>query len=123
MVALVLALAGVVLGCSSAGSGSNDGGRSPGGSPVTEPGSSLDVIVEPVRADVATRAGVDPTAVEVVTAEAVEWSDGSLGCPQPGMVYTQAIVSGWRVVVRAGGRDFDYRVTGPGQFRLCDRPS
>jgi hypothetical protein len=27
---------------------------------------------------------------EVVSAKAVTWSDGSLGCPEPGKLYTQA---------------------------------
>jgi hypothetical protein len=121
-VVLALILAGLAAGCS-AGS-STGGASSQGGSPVTDqPGATADPIVEPVRADAATRAGVDPATVEVVTADATEWNDGSLGCPEPGMVYTQAIVSGWHVVVRAGGREYDYRVTGPGRFRLCEHPS
>jgi hypothetical protein len=121
-VVLVPILAWLMFGC--AASGASDGIDSHGGSSMTsQPSTTADPIVEPVRADAATRAGVDRSAVEIVQAAAVEWSDGSLGCPEPGMLYTQAIVSGWHVVVRAGGRDFDYRVTGPGQFRLCEHPS
>jgi hypothetical protein len=56
----------------------------------------------------------------VIEAAAVEWSDGSWGCPEPGMTYTQAIVNGWQVVVEAAGQTLDYRATGPGSFRLCE---
>lgn len=79
-------------------------------------------MLDPVIADAAERAAVDAAEVIVVSSTAVEWSDGSLGCPQPGMAYTQALVSGFQITVQAGGRNLDYRVRGPGQFKLCDKP-
>jgi hypothetical protein len=81
-----------------------------------------DGVLAPVVADAATRAGSDTSAVSVVSAEPADWSDGSLGCPEPGVLYTQALVSGWRIVVRVGDQEVDYRVTGPGAFRICERP-
>jgi hypothetical protein len=36
---------------------------------------------------------------EAVVAERVTWSDGSLGCPEPDMLYTQALVEGYRIVL------------------------
>jgi hypothetical protein len=36
---------------------------------------------------------------EAVVAERVTWSDGSLGCPEPDMMYTQALVEGYRIVL------------------------
>ena len=57
----------------------------------------------------------------VISAEAVTFPDGSLGCPQPGMVYTQALVDGYKIVAEAGGKTYDYRGTGS-TFRLCSRP-
>ena len=62
---------------------------------------------------------MDLAAATVVTAEAVEWSDGSLGCPEPGMMYTQAITPGYHVVISVGGVEYDYRATDAGQVRLC----
>ena len=41
--------------------------------------------------------------VKVLTVESVTWSDGSLGCPEPGMMYTQALVRGHRIRVDAAG--------------------
>ncbi len=79
-------------------------------------------VLEPVIVDAAARAGVQPSEVVVVSATAAEWSDGSLGCPQPGMLYTQAQVSGYQVILRAAGQDLDYRVQGPDQFKLCEKP-
>jgi|GEM_PF-907539 hypothetical protein len=57
--------------------------------------------------------------VEVVTAEAVTWSDGSMGCPQPGLAYTQALVPGYRIVLRAGGQTLNYHVGGKGGPSFC----
>ena len=56
-------------------------------------------IVTPARADLARRLGVDPDDLEVISAEEVTWPDGSLGCPEPGMSYTQALVDGSKVVL------------------------
>lgn len=73
-----------------------------------------------VVADAAKRLAVEPAQIAVVSVEATTWSDGSLGCPEEGMLYTQALVEGHRVLVSANGTALDYRVTGPGAFRLCE---
>jgi hypothetical protein len=85
-------------------------------------GSLPAAIIDPIVADAAARLGVDPSAVTVVDAHEETWSDGSLGCPEPGMMYTQALVDGYQVVVEANGTQLDYRGSGPGQFRLCEAP-
>ena len=95
--------------------------------PSSEPGASGDVtlpasIIDPVVTDAAGRLGVDPSAVTIVSAHLETFSDGSLGCPEPGMLYTQALVDGYQVVVEANGTRLDYRGSGPGQFRICENP-
>ena len=47
--------------------------------------------------------------------------DGGLGCPVPGMSYTQVQTEGFKVVVEAGNTSYDFRGTGPGTFRLCEK--
>ena len=54
-----------------------------------------------------------------VRAEAVTWPDGSLGCPQPGQAYTQALVPGWRLVVQGPSREAVYHASQRGQWLLC----
>lgn len=124
-------LAALTLACSAASgtSGPAEPSRlpsdgSPTGSllPADGEGQAPADLLEPVIADAAARTGVDASQVTVVSSTSVEWSDGSLGCPQPGMAYTQALVSGFQVILRAAGRDLDYRVRGPGRFKLCDKP-
>jgi hypothetical protein len=74
-----------------------------------------------IAADVEMRAGRPATDLELIRAEAITWSDGSLGCPQPGAFYTQALVDGYWIVWRASdGREWDYRATQRGTFILCE---
>lgn len=80
-------------------------------------------VLAAIGADAASSAGVPAEQVRVVSVEPVTWRDGSLGCPKPGMYYTQAIVPGHRVLVEVDGRRFDYRVGAGGRFRRCDRPA
>ncbi len=79
-------------------------------------------LLEPVIAAAAELAGVDPADTRVVTAQEMMWPDGSLGCAEPGMMYTQAIVPGYWVIVEAGGEGYDYRLDDQGRFRLCTLP-
>ncbi len=76
-------------------------------------------LLERTKADAAQRSGRKPEEIEVIAAESVTWSDGSLGCPQPGMAYTQAIVEGYRIRLRAGGEELDYHAGRGGHFVLC----
>ena len=50
--------------------------------------------------------GVD--AVTVVSYDPVEWPDTSLGAPRPGRVYAQVITPGFKVVLTAEGRRYEY---------------
>ena len=80
-------------------------------------------IVDNAIADAAGRAGVDPSAVTVVAAEAHDWPNGALGCPEPDMMYTEVITPGYRVVVEAGGTEFDYRAsTRSNDVHWCENP-
>lgn len=127
VVLAVLGLAALVAACSdgpSGESGSPAAGPSGSGPASGAPAGSLDPIagalVRPVIADAAARLAVDPAAVALVSIEPVTWNDGSLGCPRPGEMYTQALVDGHRIVVSARATTLDYRVTGPGAFRVCE---
>lgn len=87
----------------------------PSGTPTEVPADRWAAIEDDLR----TR-GVDGTP-ELVSAEAVTFSDGSLGCPSPGQSYTQALVDGMRVVVSVDGVSYDYRFGGGGAPKLCTR--
>jgi hypothetical protein len=92
-----------------------------GGSPNTTDALPPDLLAEIVTAG-ASEAGVDADAVDIVVAEQVTWSDGSIGCPEPGMMYTQALVPGYRVVLEADGQQLNFHATESGDFRFCENP-
>lgn len=77
-------------------------------------------VLDPLLDDAASRTGSPRESITVAEAEAVTWPTGALGCPAPGMMYTQALVDGWQVILLAGETRIDYRATGPGQFRVCE---
>lgn len=79
-------------------------------------------ILEEIVADLAQALGAAPGEIEVLHDEAVTWSDGSLGCPEPDKVYMQMLVPGYRVILGHGGQQYDYRASERGTFRLCERP-
>ncbi len=91
------------------------GPLSPSGAPAEVSEARWTAIVD----DLAAR-GVTGTP-ELVSAERVAFSDGSLGCPTPGHSYTQAIVEGMRVIVQADGMPWDYRFGTGDRPRLCER--
>ena len=89
--------------------------------PETSPvvGELPESLLQKLLSDLAEKTGRGVDRYEIVRAEAVVWSDGSLGCPQPGQMYTQALVEGYWVVIQVEGEAFDYRTNGDRSFILC----
>jgi len=52
---------------------------------------------------------VKPEDIRVVSVEQVDWPDGCLGIEKPGMMCTQAIVPGYRIILEADGKEYEYR--------------
>jgi hypothetical protein len=62
-----------------------------------------------VRQDLAQRLNLAEGQIALVHAEAVDWPNSSLGCPQPGMAYLQVITPGYRLVLAAGAVSAEFR--------------
>jgi hypothetical protein len=127
--ALLLASSALLASC---------GAPDEGADPTTDPPVAEETTVEPtnspsgtpapgavVRAvdDLAASLGVDAGEVEVVSVEEVTWRDGSRGCAEPGMAYTQALIDGSRITLRAGGRTYEYHSGGSQPPARCDKPT
>jgi hypothetical protein len=85
----------------------------------TDGSQAMQTMLEQIRADGAQRAGVAPGDVKILAVESVTWSDGSLGCPEPGMMYTQALVRGYRIRVDAAGTVLQYHANARYAFLHC----
>jgi len=76
-------------------------------------------IVSQARDELAGELGVQPEKISVVEAEAMRWSDSSLGCPEPGKMYAQVITPGYRIVLEHEGERYDYHTNQQGYMKLC----
>lgn len=87
---------------------------------------SPDVLARPevqaAIADLAERQGVAADAVSVVGFTSVTWRDGSLGCPVPGRMYTQALVPGEQLVLKVGSGLYSYHAAKGKAFSYCANP-
>jgi hypothetical protein len=88
--------------------------------PSSNPNTAPETVTDKAVLDLAARLKVSEDSVIVVAAEAVTWPDGSLGCPQPGMFYTQALVDGSRVLLEVDGRTYVYHAGRDGEPFLCE---
>jgi hypothetical protein len=77
-------------------------------------------LLDKIRAALATEQGIAAADVKVISAVAVNWPNGAMGCAKPGRMYTQAIVPGYRVVLEAGGKQFAYNASTRGAYKRCD---
>jgi len=76
-------------------------------------------ILDPILKEAAMLAKVPREKLVIVRAQSVVWNDGSLGCPEPGMMYTQALIKGYWVMIEGAGQTYDFRVDARGRFQLC----
>ena len=83
----------------------------------TIPGSEQAVAA--AIADLIQRTGVTLAEITLVSLEAREWSDTSLGCPQEGYMYAQVITPGYFVVLEAQGVEYIYHTDGTSTVVLC----
>lgn len=100
-----------------------DPSSSPSASPPSTPSSGAPADAVRAAEDLAATLGVAADDVEVVATEEVTWRDGSRGCAKPGEMYTQALVDGLRITLRAGGRTYEYHSGGSQPPALCEQPT
>ncbi|MDP2768025.1 MAG: hypothetical protein Q8O41_11375 [Candidatus Methanoperedens sp.] len=75
-------------------------------------------VVDIAKKDLAGRLNIPVEEILLVKQEKVDWSDTSLGFPEDGMMYAQVITPGFRIILKAGDKLYEYhsdyrRVVGP----------
>jgi hypothetical protein len=75
------------------------------------------------RNDLALKLGIRVDDISIASAQAVTWPDSSLGCPQPGMAYSQVITPGYLVRLEANGKIYEYHAGRGTQVIYCENPS
>lgn len=71
-------------------------------------------------ADLSAKIGVSPDEITLVSLEAVEWSDASLGCPQEGFMYAQVITPGYLIIFKVKGTEYKYHTNEQGLVVHCE---
>ena len=84
-------------------------------------GGEKEDMIAKCKADLASRLGISQDQISVVSAVAVTWNNSSLGCPEKGMMYTQVLTPGYRIILEADGTQYDYRTGNSGNILLCEK--
>jgi len=73
--------------------------------------------------DLAQQLGIEEQAISIEAVRRVNWRSGALGCPKPGMSYTQALVPGVLILLKVGATPYGYhaRINGTPFFCPLDR--
>lgn len=74
-------------------------------------------VVDLAKKDLSERLNIPVEEIKLVKEEAVDWPDASLGY-QEGMMYTQVITPGFRIILKARDKLYEYhsdykRIAGP----------
>lgn len=72
-------------------------------------------------ADLAKQTGLPASDIAVLSVEAVEWSDSSLGCPQEGFMYAQVITPGYLIMLSGQGQTYEYHTDQGQNVVLCQK--
>lgn len=65
-------------------------------------------LIEKAKEDLAQRLSISPIQINLLEMTEVEWSDSSLGCPQPGMDYLQVITPGYLILLEVDAQTYEY---------------
>lgn len=79
-------------------------------------------LVSQAIEDLAQRLNVTPEQIEVVEIQTVTWPDASLGCPQSGMMYTQIVTQGYRIMLTVEDKTYEYHTDTQQQVIYCETP-
>jgi hypothetical protein len=82
----------------------------------------MEGLIDKAKQDLAQRLSIPISDINLVDAKEVVWSDGSLGCPQPDMLYTQAIMPGYLIKLKYDNREFEYHAGKSGTPMYCENP-
>lgn len=74
---------------------------------VTEPPTNDENVTFAIQ-DLAQRLAISEAQIELISYEEVMWRDGSLGCPNPDVMYTQALQEGYLIQLSVNEVIYNY---------------
>ena len=83
---------------------------------------NLQSLIEKAKDDLAQRLSIAITQINIVDAKEATWSNSSLGCPQPGMLYADVLTPGYLILLSANGQDYEYHAGKGSVIFYCENP-
>ena len=87
----------------------------------SEPIKGSETALAAAIADLSQRLNVPASDISLVSMEAKEWNDSSLGCPQEGMMYAQVITPGYLMILAAQDQQYPYHTDTKTNVVLCQK--
>jgi hypothetical protein len=84
---------------------------------------AMQVMISKAISHLSNRLGIPEDSIEVARAEAVVWSNASLGCPQPGMAYADILTPGYLILLEANNVDYEYHASKGTEIIYCENPT
>jgi hypothetical protein len=60
--------------------------------------------------DLSAKLAIPADDIKVLESGEKTWPDASLGMPEPGQVYAQVLIEGFRIVLEASGKKYEYHL-------------
>lgn len=75
--------------------------------------------VNNIKIVLAERLKIPEGKISLISYKRIVWEDSSLGCPQPGHLYSQTIVPGVKITLEANGKEYNYHANTSYIFFYC----
>lgn len=80
----------------------------------------LESLVMLAKFDLTLKTGVDLEDIKTISVEQINFSDTSLGVPEPGVQYEAVVTPGLIIVLEAKGEEYEYRASGAKVIQVPD---
>lgn len=87
------------------------------------PSSELEKLIEIARENLSQRLSISVSEINLIDAQEVVWSDSSLGCPDPSLMYMQVLIPGYLIRLQALGLEFEFHTNKTNAVIYCSNPS
>ncbi len=84
---------------------------------------SPQMLIEKAKEDLSQKLSISVSRINLIETKEVFWPDTSLGCPQPGITYTQVQTPGYLIVLESNGNEFEYHANLHNSVFYCENPT
>jgi hypothetical protein len=79
----------------------------------------LGPLTEQSKLDLQRRLGIPADKIELGIVKPFTWGDTSFGCPQAGVEYPMAIISGYIIILHVAGQSYEYHTDRTDRIVFC----